>query len=67
MARRKTISIEKTAARLVGGKPINAHYRKDGTLMVLDPQGRKVTFTPEEVAKAEKLDERSKKGNEEGG
>ncbi len=57
MVRRKSTSIEIITARLVGGSPIAAHRRADGTLVVLDPQGRKLSFTPEEIRQAEKKDE----------
>ena len=54
MARRKTSAIERTAEHLLGVTPIAVHRRTDGVLVVLDPQGRKLTFSPAEVGQAEK-------------
>ncbi|QRN82160.1 hypothetical protein JR338_06840 [Chloroflexota bacterium] len=52
MARRKTNPIEKVAAALVGGTPLDYLQRVDGTLVVIGPEGRKVVFTAAEVRKA---------------
>lgn len=65
MARRKTNPIEKTATKLAGGKPIDVHQRADGTLVVIGPLGRKLTFTPEEVSQAQGEDKNTESGGEE--
>jgi len=52
MARRKTNPMEKVAAKLVGGEPLDYHQRPDGTLVVIDPEGHKRVFTAAEVRKA---------------
>lgn len=52
MARRKTNPIEKVAAVLVDGNPLDYAQRADGTLVVIGPEGRKVIFTVAEVRKA---------------
>lgn len=52
MARSKTNPIEKVAAALVGGEPLDYAQRADGTLVVIGPEGRKVVFTAAEVRKA---------------
>ena len=52
MARRKTYPIEKVAAHLVGGAPLALTQRADGTLVVIDPDGRKTVFTAAEIRKA---------------
>ena len=52
MARRKTNPIEKVAAALVGGPPLDYAQRADGTLVVIGPNGRKVVFNAAEVRKA---------------
>lgn len=65
MAPKKANPIDKIAAQLAGGKPIAVSTRADGTLVVLDPRGRKLTFTPEEVARATDPIIRQEGGNEE--
>lgn len=56
MPRKKTIPIERAAEKLVGGKPMAARQRPDGTLVVIDPDGKKRTFTPGEVQQARKTE-----------
>jgi len=52
VARKKTSSMMKTVSQLVGGVPLDYHQRADGTLVVIDPLGRKLIFTAAEVQKA---------------
>ena len=52
MARRKSIAIEKVAARLAGGDPLAWHQREDGSLVVIGPAGRKFVYTAAAVRKA---------------
>jgi hypothetical protein len=52
MARKKTIPLEKVAAHLAGGSPLDWHKRQNGTLVVITAIGQKKEFTRAEVRKA---------------
>lgn len=52
MARRKIIPVEKVAAQLAGGRPLDWHRREDGTLVVITSSGQKRVFTAAEARKA---------------
>ena len=52
MARKKTVPVEKVAAHLTGGSPMDWHKRQDGTLVVITAMGQKKEFTRAEVRKA---------------
>jgi hypothetical protein len=52
MARKKAIPVEKIAAHLTGGRPMDWHKRQDGTLVVITAIGQKKEFTRSEVRQA---------------
>lgn len=52
MARKKAVSVEKVAAHLTGGRPMDWHKRQDGTLAVITAIGQKKEFTRAEIRKA---------------
>jgi hypothetical protein len=66
MARRKTISIDRVAAKLVGGKPLATHRRPDGTLVVIGPAGRKRTFTSKQVQQVRRAERQTGGESEDG-
>lgn len=62
----KDKSIEKILPRLVGGTPLDHDLKADGLLVVIDAQGRKVSFAPGEyqalINEAQPAVKRGKKG-----
>lgn len=64
MPRKKTISIERAAELLIGGKPLATHQRPDRTLVVIGPDGKKRTFTAKEVGQARKAEREAKSGGD---
>jgi len=56
MPRKKTPDTGSLAAKLVGGRPLDFHLRKDGSLVVIGPEGRKYRFTAAQVRAAQDAD-----------
>jgi len=52
VARKKRISTNSVAARLVGGKPLALKLHADGSLVVIRPDGRKAHFDAAQVRAA---------------
>jgi len=69
MARKRRIMMKTVAARLVHGQPMSFALRKDGTLAIIGPDGRKSIFTADQVRAASRVAESSdstKKDQEDG-
>jgi hypothetical protein len=50
-----TPNYAKIAAKLVGGSPLSHKLYADGTLVVIDPTGKKSCFTRQQVQQAAEL------------
>ena len=64
MARKRSVNNKRVAARLVGSKPLAYKLREDGVLVVIGEDGRKSTFTPDQVRAARKTEDSAETSGE---